>query len=183
MIEEVWKDVKHYEGLYQVSNFGRVKSLGRWKDNHSKKQWVEEKYLIQRNNGRGYLAVDLNKNNKTKREYVHRLVALTFIPNPEHKPQVDHIDTDRQNNRVENLRWVTQRENNFNPITHKRMCEANHVGCGAKGEKNGANTHPEKNNFINDNPGAKMKGMCWFNNGTNQIRAFECPEGFVKGML
>lgn len=100
MQDEIWKDVKHYEGLYVVSNYGRVKNV---RTNH---------YLVQHNNGRGYLCVDLWKFNKGRREYVHRLVAMAFIPNPENKPTVNHKDEDKQNNYVENLEWMTYQENN-----------------------------------------------------------------------
>lgn len=100
MINEIWKPVKHYEDLYEISNYGRVRSL------------TSGKYLTQHDNGRGYLSVNLWKNDKSKREYVHRLVALAFIPNPEGKPQVNHRDEDKQNNYYENLEWVTCKENN-----------------------------------------------------------------------
>lgn len=100
MQDEIWKDVKHYEGLYVVSNYGRVKNV---RTNH---------YLVQHNNGRGYLQVNLWKFNKGRREYVHRLVAMAFIPNPENKPTVNHKDEDKQNNYVENLEWMTYKENN-----------------------------------------------------------------------
>lgn len=120
-MNEIWKDIPHYEGLYQVSNLGRVKSLDRTvvgKDGNS--YFKKGCFITQHDNTKGYLFVYLWRNNESKREYTHRLVALAFIDNPEHKPQVDHIDTDRQNNRAENLRWVTQSENNLNPATNNK---------------------------------------------------------------
>lgn len=113
MKDEIWKDCKHYEGLYQVSNYGRVKSLER--DVVGKNGMiihVKEKYMIQRDNGHGYLFVNLWKYNKGRHEYVHRLVAMAFIPNPENKPTVNHKDEDKQNNHVDNLEWMTYEENN-----------------------------------------------------------------------
>lgn len=102
MLNELWRDIPYYEGLYQISNYGRVRSF------HKNKT----KYKTQRTNNRGYLVVQLYKNGKMKNEYVHRLVALTFIPNPNHFPQVNHKDEDKQNNYVENLEWCTAKYNN-----------------------------------------------------------------------
>ena len=101
MIMEIWKDVVGYEGLYQVSNMGRVKSLN----------YGRERILKASDNGSGYLYVALCKKGKYKNFLVHRLVAMVFISNPENKPCIDHIDTNKRNNKVENLRWVTHEEN------------------------------------------------------------------------
>lgn len=110
---EVWKDVVGYEGLYQVSNLGRVKSVERYKDNNGTKQLVKERILKQGENKKGgYLKVDLWKNNKSKTLYVHRLVAIAFIDNPTNKPTVNHIDGNHKNNHVSNLEWATQKEQN-----------------------------------------------------------------------
>lgn len=99
-------------GLYKVSNYGRVKSV--------KKQLV----LKTCGSGNRYKTVALcNGMRKTFR--VHRLVAAAFIPNPDNKPCIDHIDGDRANNHADNLRWVTYLENNNNPITKKRLSENN----------------------------------------------------------
>ena len=107
MTNEIWKDIAGYEGLYQVSNLGRVKSFHRNK----------EKIMNPRTNGDGYKNIQLCNAGVKKVFSVHRLVAEAFIPNPENKPCVDHIDTNSLNNNVENLRWVTIKENNNNPIT------------------------------------------------------------------
>ena len=116
-IAEIWKDVQGYEGLYQVSNLGRVKSLGRFVDKLKCHYWQEEKILKPRKNHYGYLRFNLYKDGKTKTFSVHRLVAVAFIPNPENKPQIDHINADKTNNTVNNLRWVTCKENINNPLT------------------------------------------------------------------
>jgi len=107
-MEEVWKDIEGYEGLYEVSNLGRVKSLSRI-DSLGRK--YKEKMLRQ-SNSRGYLHTSLSKDNNSKSYQTHRLVALTFIPNPENKPQVNHMDENKTNNRVDNLNWMTSKENN-----------------------------------------------------------------------
>jgi len=99
-MEEIWKDVKGYEGLYKVSNFGRVKSL---------KYGMER--ILKTGKGSYYLTVSLYFDNKLKTAKVHRLVAMAFIENPDNKPFVNHLDEDKYNNNVNNLEWVTHKEN------------------------------------------------------------------------
>ena len=95
-MEEIWKDIKGYEGLYQVSNLGRVKSF------HGR---TEKEKILQPNNKSKYSQLLLVKDKKRKIAHVHRLVAEAFIPNTENKPQVNHKDENRKNNRVDNLEW------------------------------------------------------------------------------
>ena len=96
---EVWKNIKGYKH-YQISNMGRV-----WNSKY-------QRYVIPSKKSNGYEQVNLYANNgKRKKEYVHRLVALEFIENPNNLPQVNHIDRIRNNNCVENLEWVTNKEN------------------------------------------------------------------------
>lgn len=105
-MKEIWKDCKGYEGEYQVSNFGRVWSVKR------------QNYLTPHSHTKGYLKVTMRaKNGKTKIEYVHRLVALAFINNPDNLPQVNHKDENKTNNHVDNLEWCTCKEN-INYGTH-----------------------------------------------------------------
>lgn len=116
-MKEIWKDIKGYEGLYQISNLGRVKSLG----NEYRKK---EKYLKLQYSRDGYQRLGLRKSGVAKCEYIHRLVAIAFIPNPLNKPQVNHIDGNKQNNKVNNLEWVTPFENTHhayknNLVPHK----------------------------------------------------------------
>ena len=120
-MKEIWKDIKGYEGLYQVSNLGRVKSLERY-DSYNRK--VDEKILKTKEN-LGYIYVNLHKNGIQKGYKVHRLVAEAFIPNPDNKPCVDHINTIKDDNRVDNLRWVTYEENMNNPATKEKCSEIN----------------------------------------------------------
>lgn len=109
---EIWKDIEGYEGLYQVSNLGRVKSLERYRKNHNKLQKIEEKIKKTRQDKQGYLLVDLYKNNKIKTVRVHRLVAKAFIENIDNKETVNHIDGNKHNNRIDNLEWCTFKEQN-----------------------------------------------------------------------
>ena len=111
-MEEIWKDIAGFEGLYQVSNMGNVKSLERTVcDNRGYYRTVPERIRKPRNTGKGYLAVNLYKDGKAKNYKIHRLVAQAFLPNPYNLPEVNHIDEDKYNNCVENLEWCTSQYN------------------------------------------------------------------------
>lgn len=101
------KDIEGYEGQYAVTRDGRVWS------------YKSNRFLTNTNNGQGYLQVTLSIGGVNKKYRIHRLVAEAFIPNPEGKPQVDHIDQDKSNNCVENLRWATGSENITNGYKHR----------------------------------------------------------------
>ncbi|OLS33355.1 NUMOD4 domain-containing protein [Bacillus sp. MRMR6] len=136
MEEETWKPIKNYEGNYEVSNLGRVKSLKRdvlRRDGYVNK--VIEK-ILSPVIAEGYLIIGLYMDNKGKKFYVHKLVAEAFIPNPDNKPFVNHIDRDRSNPKVENLEWVTQRENmkhsvKTTPIVEDKVIERTEIPAGA----------------------------------------------------
>lgn len=125
-MEEIWKDIEGYEGLYQVSNEGKVRSCEREIEYLVKGKYkgkrVFPSFLIKPwENNSGYVMVDLHKNGKTDKRTIHRLVAEAFIPNIENKPCVDHINTIKTDNRVQNLRWCTYKENINNPITNGKQ--------------------------------------------------------------
>lgn len=115
-MQEIWKDIIGFEGWYQVSNLGRVRSLDRdiiFDNGKSKtaKMRLNGKVLSITRQTQGYSQVGLSKHNLRKSYRLNRLVANAFIPNPENKPEVNHIDGDKKNNRVDNLEWVTGKEN------------------------------------------------------------------------
>ena len=129
---EQWKTIKDYK-YFEVSNLGRVrekltkKIIVQWDNGNGYQKVAVPTNIVAKANNQNKLNVYYNEHGKRlkiKTEYVHRLVALAFIPNPENKPEVDHIDTDRANNFVDNLRWVTESENSLNSITvaKKRNC-------------------------------------------------------------
>ena len=105
---ELFMDIEGYEGKYQVSNLGNVKNI---KTGRLLKSYKSNK---------GYLQVDLYKNGVGKKYYVHRLVIATFKANPDNKPQVNHINEDKTDNRLNNLEWCTSKENNNHGTKNKR---------------------------------------------------------------
>lgn len=108
---EIWKDIPEYEGLYKISSLGRISS------SYSRKILSP---TISGHKGKDYYAITLVKNGIKKRFHIHKLVAISFIPNPDNLPCIDHINTDRYDNRVENLKWCTFSQNNLNPITKQK---------------------------------------------------------------
>lgn len=117
---EEWRDVIGYEGYYMVSSFGRILSLPRIINNHTGYRVSKHRILSPRLNSGGYYQVAFCINKTLKQPHIHKLVAEAFIPNPNNYPQVDHIDCNKRNNTVANLKWCTQSMNNNNPITKAR---------------------------------------------------------------
>lgn len=117
MENEIWKDIKGYEGLYQVSNMGQVKSLPRYT--------TKGKILVSVKDKDGYLRVCLSKDNRHKSYYVHRLVAEAFIPNPDNLPEINHKDCNPGNDKIENLEYCDRSYNvnysNRNKIVSDRL--------------------------------------------------------------
>lgn len=118
--KEVWENITGYEGLYQISNLGRVKSLERINyQNKHQDEIIMKKYL----GNKGYFTVKLTKNGKTQIFTIHRLVATTFIPNPNNLPCVNHKDENRQNNEVSNLEWCSYHYNNNYGNRNKKIAK------------------------------------------------------------
>lgn len=117
MKDERWIDIKGYEGFYQISNYGRVRSLDRtvyFKNGKGKREYIGK--ILKQKYHNGYAMVNLNKNKKLEVLYVHRLVALHFIDNPRKVNVVNHIDGVKSNNHWTNLEWVTSSENNSHAV-------------------------------------------------------------------
>lgn len=105
---EIWKDIEGYEKEYQISTYGRVRSYDRFsKQNH----FISGKYITPNRLRTGYLLIRLYGRNGFKAKTLHRLVAETFIPNPNNLPEVNHKDENKENNRVDNLEWCTSKYN------------------------------------------------------------------------
>ena len=120
-MKEIWKDIAEYKGLYQISNLGNVKSLNY---NHTKKP----KLLTLKHHHSGYVMVVLCNDYGNKNCNIHTLVARAFIPNPENKPYVNHIDGNKANNCVSNLEWVTAKENTSHAIKNNLRLDSNMRG-------------------------------------------------------
>lgn len=138
-VNEIWRPVQGFPG-YLISDFGRVKSL----------RYGREK-ILKPALCHGYLFVCLCRNGKAIKGYIHRLVSDEFISNPDQKPRVDHINTDRSDNRSVNLRWVTPSENNLNEISRKRISESKSGGSNPNFGRTGVK-HPMYGRKFKDNP-------------------------------
>lgn len=163
-VMEKWKYIEDYEGLYEVSNLGRVRSL------------YTGKILKPRTQGSGYLQVDLYKDGKKKNYFIHRLVALAFIPNddPEHKTEVNHInDEDKTDNRACNLNWMDHKQN---------------VNWGTRNERSSQNriNHPDMSKTIRQMTLDGQVVAIWpsimeaSRNGFSQGNISNCCNGKIK---
>lgn len=112
MVNEIWKDIQGYEGEYQISNMGRVYSI------------KSGRIMKLVDDGRGYKQVNLCKDGKSYNKKIHRLVAQAFIPNTNNLLQVNHLDENKENNRVDNLEWVTAEQNINYGTRSERMAES-----------------------------------------------------------
>lgn len=130
-MKEIWKDIPNYEGLYQVSNTGKVKSLSHYTRNNCNGglRFTIGKILSQYKMPNGYYQVQLSKNDMREKKYVHRLVADNFIENSNGLSDVNHIDGNKSNNEVSNLEWCSHRDNQKHMIENHMTKKAIPVIC------------------------------------------------------
>lgn len=143
--KEVWRDIQGYEGIYEVSNYGNIRSL----------KYGKFKYLKPRKDGNGYFQVILCKNGQKKEYRVHRLVAMAFIDNPSNLPQINHKDEDKTNNKASNLEWCTNKYNK------RYSCGKKVIGINPKDDfiiVMGATRDGESLGFSNGNISAAANG-------------------------
>lgn len=129
---ETWKDIKGYEGMYRISNQGRVFAAARYRNDRG---FTSPRIMKQSKNKGGYHYVILSKNDNQKLSYVHRLVATAFIPNPQNKSEVNHIDGNPSNNHVSNLEWCTRKENvehSWNVLHHNDVKSVHQYSLGGE---------------------------------------------------
>lgn len=176
MENEVWKDIVGYEGLYQISNLGRVKSLKRKVyAGRNRMRWQYERILSNnKTNGNGYIVVSLNKESKSKNKYVHRLVAEAFLENPNNYKYINHKDQNTFNNNANNLEFCTAQYNS----TYRDA----HIKRGLKFRNNLVNSKKvyqldENENIIKEFPSMAEASR---ELGTNHTSIYACINGKQK---
>jgi len=129
-MKEIWKAVSGYEGFYKISNCGRVKKTKKWDLN--KKIYIPCNQILKpQDNSSGYKYIKFCKNGTKRNIYIHRLVALHFVKNPNNQNYVNHIDYDKSNNHFKNLEWCSQRENVLHSAEHmKKRKSVSHSNTG-----------------------------------------------------
>lgn len=176
MEKEIWKDIVGYEGLYQISNLGRVKSLKRKVyAGRNRMRWQYERILSNnKTNGNGYIVVSLNKESKSKNKYVHRLVAEAFLENPNNYKYINHKDQNTFNNNANNLEFCTAQYNS----TYRDA----HIKRGLKFRNNLVNSKKvyqldENENIIKEFPSMAEASR---ELGTNHTSIYACINGKQK---
>lgn len=176
MENEVWKDIVGHEGLYQVSNLGRVKSLKRKVyAGRNRMRWQYERILSNnKTNGNGYIVVSLNKESKSKNKYVHRLVAEAFLENPNNYKYINHKDQNTFNNNANNLEFCTAQYNS----TYRDA----HIKRGLKHRNNLVNSKKVYQLDENENIIKEFSSMAEANRqlGTNHTSIYACINGKQK---
>ena len=171
---EIWKDIKGYEGLYQISNFGNVKRI---KGINSR--YYDGYVLNTSDNGQGYKLVGLSKNKKRTNHYIHRLVAEAFIDNPQQYKEINHIDNNKSNNKVQNLEWCDRSYNVKYSYKQGRLPQKNMIG--RIGEKHPMSKpvmqYDTDGNFIREYGSARLASTI---TGVDYSTIKHCRRGKVK---
>lgn len=187
-MKEEWRDIPQYEGLYQVSNQGQIRSIDRIvRRNGETTKNLRGFILLPLYQKSGYMFVFLSKNGKAKRMDIHRAVELAFIPNPENKPEVNHINEDKTDNRVENLEWATIKENrNYGTRIARGIANRNQTGekNGMFGKRGSLNPNSKKvlqydlsGQFIREYDSVKMAAEMTHSNASSIARV---ANGYLK---
>lgn len=182
-MEEVWKDIPNYEGLYQVSNQGRVKSITHYARNNRNggMRLVSGKILSQYKMPNGYMQVQLSKNEKREKFYIHRIVASVFLENKKGYSDVNHIDGNKNNNCVENLEWCSHRMNQIHMVKNRLTKKLHPVFCVELNRMFNSLSEAERFTGLNRRgiskaikKGAKYGGYSWelYKNETDCVRNF-----------
>lgn len=195
-MKEIWKDIDGYEGYYQISNYGRVKSLDRLVTRNDGVVQFKKGIIKQpKNSSDGYNLITLSKNGESKTIGIHILVAKHFIDNPDNLPEVNHIDFNRKNNIVTNLEWVTHQDNIKHSSDNGRYKIRDFNGCNNpnygndKLKKFYAN-NPDKAIEILSRPGAqngRAKYVELYDENHHLIRIFsyigECAQYLIDNKI
>lgn len=180
---EEWKDIPNYEGLYRVSNTGRVESLYRSiLGRYGKRKSIKGRVMINQKCSNGYLFVALSKNGKTNMKLIHRLVAIVFVKGFQEGKEVNHINEDKTDNRASNLEWITHQRNSV----HGTKIERTQKTFKERGVSKGAN-NPMFGKFGSKNPRSKKIAQMDMNNNILKIfdsaasaaRELNCGASFI----
>lgn len=168
-MEEIWRNVKGYEELYQVSNYGQIRSVDRFVGYRYKgKQRIYKGRLLKQVERNGYLSVSLSKGNIIKQKSIHRLVAEAFLPNPSNLPLVNHIDENKKNNMVSNLEWCSCAYNTNYGSGRKKQAES---------QQKVVLQYDKDGNLLNQYPSATIAAL---KNGYNLKTISQCCRGRTK---
>ena len=162
---EIWKDIPEFQGYFQASNTGKIRTVARNVWNGKGYYKLKSHEMTYRLSEKGYVVIDVCFNNKKLYRQVHRLVAEAFIPNPENKPQINHKDGNKQNNNVENLEWCTNAENQIH---------AYKLGLNKHSDKSG---RPKKSVGLYLDDGSLYKK---FNSIAETSRYLQCSADVIK---
>lgn len=177
MQKEIWKDVIGWEGLYSISNKGNFKRLSKTiKRSNGVVINLKEKLIKGWKNDDGYINVELNINNKSKKVQLSRLVAQSFVDNPENLPQVNHIDGNKTNNNYLNLEWVTSRENNCHRV-HKTKKHSKYIGVTLRSKQGLNKTRGKKKWVATITINCKLINLGYFE---SEEEAYMCRVNYEK---